>query len=143
MTLFNSEQEFEFLDPKEEENDVISRRRRSVESQRKKRILVKSNEGFALTFMVRALKVGQITIKVTAESQVAGDGLEKKLLVVPEGIPKYENKAVLIDLKNNPSFNSSISIEIPETAVPDSAKIEAAVTGDVLGSSIENLDKLM
>lgn len=140
VTFFNSNQDFEFLDPKEKETN---RRRRSIENLRKKRILVKSNEGFSLTFMIRPLKVGRITIKVTAESQNAGDGFEKKLLVEPEGIPKYENEAMMIDLKKSSSFTSSISISIPNSAVPDSTKIEAAVSGDVLGASIENLDNLM
>jgi CD109 antigen len=143
VTLFNSDQEFEFLEPKEEENDVTSRQRRSVELQRKKRILVKSNEGFSLTFMIRALKIGKINIKATAESQNAGDGFEKKLLVEPEGIPKYKNEAMMINLKDNEPFKSSISISVPNTAVPDSTRIEAAVSGDILGSSIENLDSLM
>lgn len=140
VTLFNSDHEFEFLDPKEDETEVGQGRKDIL---RRNRILVKSNEGFPIAFMIRALKIGRITLKVTAESQNAGDGFEKKLLVEPEGIPKYENEAMLIDLKNNSNFNSRVKISIPNSAVPDSTRIEAAASGDILGSSIENLESLM
>lgn len=141
VTFFNSNQDFEFLDPNEKETN--RKRRKSIENLRKTRFLVQSFEKFSFTYMIRPLKVGRITIKVTAESQNAGDGFEKKLLVEPEGIPKYENEAMMIDLKKSSSFTSSISISIPNSAVPDSTRIEAAVSGDVLGASIENLDNLM
>lgn len=142
VTLFNDDQEFEFVEPNEQENSV-TRRRRSMDAKRVKRVLVKSNEGASVTFMTRPLKTGHITIKVTATSQVAGDGVERKLLVVPEGITYHMNEAVLLDLNNNPSFHTTINITIPRKAVPDSVKIETAVTGDLLGPSIENLDNLM
>lgn len=142
VTFFNNDQEFEFVEPNEEENSV-TRRRRSMDVERVKRVLVDSNEGASVTFMIRPLKIGRITIKVIATSQVAGDGVERKLLVLPEGITYHINEAVLIDLKHNPSFYTTMNVTIPHNAVADSAKVEAAATGDILGPSIENLDNLM
>jgi CD109 antigen len=142
VTLFNSDGEFEFTEVNEEENQV-NRPRRSIELQRKRTVLVKAQSGVTVSFMIRPLKVGHITIKVTGATNVAGDGIERQLIVEPEGVTQYMNKAVLVDLRINPQFKTNISIEIPKNAVPDSTKIEASAIGDILGPSIENLDKLM
>ena len=141
VTLFNSEGEFEFAEVNEAENQV--RRRRSNEALRSKRIFVTSQSGVSVPFMIRPLKVGHITIKVVASSNVAGDGVEKQLIVEAEGVPQFINKAVFVDLRTEPEFKSVLSVEIPPNAVPDSTKIEASAIGDILGPSIENLDKLM
>jgi CD109 antigen len=141
VTLFNSEQEFDFVDVNEDEDRV--RRKRGLEAERKKKTFVKSNEGSLVTFMIKPLKVGYIKIKASAESDIAGDGVERYLLVEPEGVTKYENKAILIDLRNSQNFNTKIAISVPPNVVSDSVKIEASATGDVMGPTLENLDKLM
>ena len=74
---------------------------------------------------------------------MAGDGLERQLIVEPEGVTQYENKAVFVDLRSSPEFKDTVNITIPDNAVPDSTKIEASAIGDILGPTIENLDKLM
>lgn len=142
LTLFNSEKEFEFAEVNQNENEV-KRSRRSLDEKRTKTVIIKSQEGMTLPFMIRPLKVGHIKIKVTAKSPTAGDGLEKLLIVEPEGVTKFNNKAIFIDLRENHEFSSDVNIEIPSDAVPDSTRIETSAVGDLLGSSIENLDKLM
>ena len=142
MKFFNSDREFEFVEVNEDENSV-SRQKRALDKERKKEILVKSNEGVSVSFMIRPLKAGHITIKVTAESQLAGDGVERQLKVEPEGVPQYFNEAVFVDLRNQKDFRKDIQITIPAEAVEDSTKIEASVIGDILGPTLENLDNLM
>jgi CD109 antigen len=143
VTLFNSEGEFEFAEANDDENQIKRRKRAASDPQRKKSIVVKAQSGTAVSFMIRPVKVGHITIKVVATSAVAGDGLERQLIVEPEGVTQFINKAVFIDLRNNPEFKTNITVKIPPNAVPDSTKIEASAIGDILGPSIENLDKLM
>jgi CD109 antigen len=142
VTLFNSDNELEFTEINEKENDV-HRRRRETETQRTKIILAKSESGTSVSFMIKPLKVGHITLKVTASSQLAGDGFERELIVEPEGVTQYMNKAVFIDLRNSEEFTTSIKIDVPSIAVPDSTKIEASAIGDILGPALDNLDKLM
>jgi CD109 antigen len=142
VTLFNNDKEFEFVQINEDEN-TLHRKKRALDAQRKKTITIKSNDGATVSFMIRPLKVGQITIKVIAECQLAGDGVERQLKVEPEGVTQYMNEAVFIDLRNTPSFSTKIDIVIPNNAVPDSTRIEASAVGDILGPTIENLDKLM
>ncbi|CAG9810736.1 unnamed protein product [Chironomus riparius] len=142
VTLFNNDRDFEFVEVNDDEN-AVKRSKRGLEMERKKEIKVKSNEGVSIPFMIRPLKAGHITIKVTAESKMAGDGLEKQLKVEPEGVPQYLNEAVLIDLRSEKEFKKTIEIVVPPEAVADSTRIEASAIGDILGPSIENLDKLI
>ncbi|XP_070508210.1 CD109 antigen-like, partial [Chironomus tepperi] len=73
----------------------------------------------------------------------AGDRIEQKLLVLPEGITRYINTAVLVDLRSQNKFNKKIDIVVPKGIVPDSLRIEASLIGDILGPTLDNLDKLI
>jgi CD109 antigen len=142
ITFYNQDKEFEFIDI----NDKESRLRRkgaSPDSIKTKRVNVHSNDGSSVSFMIRPLKVGYITIKVVATSAVAGDGIERQLLVEPEGITKYMNEAFLIDHDETYELEKEINFTIPSNAIPESIRIEVSATGDILGPSIENLHKLM
>uniref|UniRef100_A0A2M4A166 CD109 antigen n=2 Tax=Anopheles triannulatus TaxID=58253 RepID=A0A2M4A166_9DIPT len=138
VKLENNEQEFEFADV---ENEIIDTSK--VEPFREKNLAVPANSGKTVSFMVKPKKLGHITIKVTATSDVAGDAVERQLLVEPEGLPQYVNKAVFVDLRATPEVTKTFEVEIPRNAVPDSTRIEVAVIGDVLGSTIQNLDSLI
>ncbi|XP_070505072.1 CD109 antigen-like isoform X2 [Chironomus tepperi] len=142
VTIYNADAEFEFINP---DDDDISIKKQKLESetQRTQEIVLKSDEGATVSFMIRPLKVGHITIKVVAESQMAGDGVEKKLKVEPEGVTQYMNEAVLIDLRSEKEFKKTIDILVPKEAVPDSTRVEVSAIGDILGPSIDNLDKLI
>lgn len=93
--------------------------------------------------MIRPKKIGHITIKVTAQSSLAGDGVERPLLVEPEGVAQYVNEAVLVDLRDSTNFFKNLTVTIPKNAVPDSTRVEVTVVGDILGPTIKNLDKLI
>lgn len=79
--------------------------------------------------MIKPKKAGLITVKVTARSSSAGDGVEKTLLVKPEGVPQYFNKAMLVDLRDKSKFESNFTIEIPKNAISDSTRIEVGAVG--------------
>jgi CD109 antigen len=138
IVLYNDKEEFEFAEVGENQDLICT-----TEPQRSKSIMVKPQSGVTVPFLIRPLKVGLITIKVTATTDTAGDGLEKQLIVEPEGVTQYLNQAILIDLRTNNEFTTTISIAVPLNAVPDSTKIEASAIGDILGPSLENLDNLM
>lgn len=127
VTLHNEENEFEFADFS---NELSRRRKRATDTKRTKSIKIKSNSGTSASFMIKPLKVGHITIKVTATSAIAGDGVEKQLLVEPEGVTQYMNKAILIDLRDSNEFMTNVTIDIPKNAIPDSTRIEASAVGE-------------
>lgn len=110
---------------------------------RRKTLSVPSNEAGSVSFMIRPKKVGPLTIKVTATSALAGDGIERILQVQPEGIAQHINHAVFVDLRQQRDFKGNFTLEIPKNAIPDSTKIEVSAVGDILGGSVKNLDKLI
>lgn len=133
VTLFNADDEFEFA-----EKEAFSHK-----NQVTKTVIAKPNVGSSVSFTIKPKKVGNIKIKVVAQSAVAGDGVEQLLLVEPEGITQFMNKAFFVDLRNTKEFKTKFTIDIPKNAVPDSTKIEVSAIGDILGPTIDNLDKLM
>uniref|UniRef100_A0A1Q3FP24 CD109 antigen n=1 Tax=Culex tarsalis TaxID=7177 RepID=A0A1Q3FP24_CULTA len=138
VTFDNSEYEFEFADV---ENEIHENTK--SETSRKKTVEVASNSGRTVSFMIRPTKLGHITIKVTATTALAGDGVERQLLVEPEGLPQYVNKAAFVDLRSTPEVMKNFTVEVPKNAVPDSTRVEVSVIGDVLGSTVQNLDSLI
>ncbi|XP_052893248.1 CD109 antigen-like [Anopheles moucheti] len=134
VVFFNNDGEFEFIS-----EDAGDRK----EKHRQEKLPVSRGSGKTLTFMIKPTKVGHITLKLTAKCALAGDGIERQLLVEPEGLPQYVNKALLIDLRSAKDISQTFEVQVPEDAVPDSTKVEVSVIGDVLGSSIENLDSLI
>lgn len=114
-----------------------------IELYRRKSVAIKANDGATLSFMIRPKRVGPITIRVTATSPLAGDGVERSLQVEPEGVPQHLNQAVFVDLRQSRKFESNFTLDIPKNAVPDSVHIEAGAVGDLLGGSVKNLDKLI
>lgn len=133
VTLYNNQKEFEFADVTEG----------VIDARKKKIIVVKSQSGKLVSFIIRPLKVGLINIKVIVLTPEAGDGAESQLIVEPEGITQYKNEALLIDLRNESEFKTHISLKIPSNVVPDSLIIEASASGDILGPSIESFTNLM
>jgi len=131
VTMFNDNQEFKFVE------------RTRNQKKLSKTIKAISKSGTPVKFIIKALKVGYITLKLEATASNAGDRIEQKLLVEPEGIPKYVNEAIFIDLKDQNKFKQTIEIIVPQDFIPDSLKIEASLIGDILGPTINNLDKLM
>ncbi|XP_055599428.1 thioester-containing protein 1 allele R1-like isoform X11 [Uranotaenia lowii] len=138
VTFHNTEQEFEFADV---ENEILENPK--LELFRKTSVSIPANSGKTVSFMIKPTKLGQITIKVVAVTKTAGDGVERQLLVEPEGLPQYVNKATFMDLRSAPEVTKNLTVEVPKNAVPDSTRIEISAIGDVLGSTIQNLDSLI
>ncbi|KAF6203422.1 hypothetical protein GE061_003841 [Apolygus lucorum] len=117
--------------------------KREVESSRTKSITIGPNSAGSADFVIKPEKIGYMEVKAIATSAVAGDGVSRKLLVKPEGITQYKSKGVLIDLREKREFRQDVELAIPEDAVPDSAMVEVSAVGDLLGSALDNLDKLI
>ncbi|XP_015369821.1 PREDICTED: CD109 antigen-like isoform X2 [Diuraphis noxia] len=136
VTLENIGQ-FDFA---ETSNDV---RDSKLELYKRKSLTIKSNSGSPTSFLIQTKDLGYISIKLTATSKLAGDAIEKKLLVKPEGETIYKNKAIFVDLRKESSFEKNITLEIPNNIVPDSEFIEIGAVGDILGPSTMNLASLI
>lgn len=133
IALLNENDEFEFID--DDDDDQL---------QRLKQTQIKSNDAVTYSFIIKPKKVGAISLKATAKSTLAGDAVVHILLVEPEGVAHYGNEAVVIDLREGHHFNTQhLTIDIPDDAVPDSARIEIKCMGDIFGGTIRNLPNLI
>lgn len=138
VSLHNENDEFEFVDV--EKNNQVNN---GAEALRTVEITVPSSNGASTSFAIKPKKVGPISIKVVATTALASDAVVVILPVEPEGVPQFVNKALFVDLRDTSSLESSLTAEIPENAVPDSAKIEVNCVGDLLGGTIKNLHNLI
>lgn len=86
VVLHNHDNEFDFIDS---DNSIVEN------GERKKLITIASNNGASVPFAIRPRKIGAITLKASVLSQYAGDSVLHVLNVDSEGIPKFENKALV------------------------------------------------
>ncbi|XP_065357347.1 thioester-containing protein 1 allele R1 isoform X2 [Calliphora vicina] len=134
VTLDNSDDEYEFT---EFSNEVITEQKRS------KTVRVPANGAAGVSFLLKPKVIGNVMLKFTAISPVAGDAIHKSMKVVPEGITQYANRAYFVNLKKEPEVKNSFELELPEDLVPDSEHVEVGVMGDILGPVLNNLDNLV
>lgn len=99
-------------------------------------------------FIIRLLAAGNIKIKISAKSKssklkAANDEIEKTLKVEHEGATTFRNEQIFIDLRNDLTFTMTSNIPRSEHYIPNSIKIEASASGDILGPALENLGNLI
>ncbi|XP_076182302.1 CD109 antigen isoform X2 [Ptiloglossa arizonensis] len=136
--LLTHEGQFDFAEISNEVHDVPK-----LELYRKKKVEVKANSGASVSFMIIPRDLGYITIKASANTILAGDSVERKLLVKAEGETQYVNKATFLDLRSTSSVSTNFTIDIPKNAVLGSEHVEISAVGDILGPSILNLANLI
>uniref|UniRef100_A0A646QE55 TEP1-F n=1 Tax=Hemiscolopendra marginata TaxID=943146 RepID=A0A646QE55_9MYRI len=138
VTLSNEDGDFTFADL---ENEIVDDD--SKPKQLTKTIKIKSGDGASVFFYIVPKKLGYIDLKMTAKSVVSADALLRKLLVKAEGMPVYVNKAVVADLRKQSQFEEKVNIEFPKNIVKDSERIEISAISDIMGTTVNNLDKLL
>ncbi|XP_037958081.1 CD109 antigen-like isoform X3 [Teleopsis dalmanni] len=138
VTMDNTDGDYQFIEATNEvdENSIN-------EVKRVKRVTIPANSGASVSFLIRPNRVGDVSMKITAITPVAGDSIHQPLKVEPEGVPVYKNDAVFINLQETMTQNGNFNINIPPEAVPDSEVIDFSVIGDVLGPTLNNLDQLV
>ncbi|CAM5078645.1 unnamed protein product [Natator depressus] len=103
-------------------------------------------------------KLGDVTFSVTAETKKSGgkcgnrtsgkpeigwkDTLIRTLLVEPEGIEKEVTQSSLICTKDA-AATELLTLKLPENLVEGSARAFCSVTGDILGTAMQNLQQLL
>lgn len=90
--------------------------------------------------------IGNIQITVVASTGPSTtdvtDSVEKILPVDPEGKRKYGGIQQLFDVTSTPQ-TIKVYPDFPADFVPDSRKVTVAVTGDIMGQALQNLDDMI
>lgn len=107
-----------------------SKGHRFVAAPRNKTISVKTGASASVTFPVKPEVVGEIDVKATAISDMAGDSLIRKLKVKPEGIRQQFNAPMFIDLRKESTYQSNLLVPLPqEGRVEGSEKLVFSAIG--------------
>ena len=140
VTLYNEDKEFNFTVASNEIDSYLA------EPSRSQFVQIGAESAASVTFLVSTNRVGTIKLKVTALTDIAGDTVIKQLLVKPEGKTQYLNRALLLDYSksdNGANNNHLVPLWMPNNAISGSKYLSLSVIGDILGTSLNNLDDLL
>ncbi|XP_067949557.1 CD109 antigen-like [Watersipora subatra] len=121
----------------------VSGSTRNVKRQEAVTVLAVANRGTTISFPIVPVTIGSMKVKVTATTPGAADAVQRVLLVEAEGVQKEYNQAVLINLSNSSLFTETLAIDLPSNVVSDSVRVEFSLIGDVMGTALTGLDKLI
>ncbi|XP_067387065.1 alpha-2-macroglobulin-like protein 1 [Emydura macquarii macquarii] len=71
------------------------------------------------------------------------DALIKALLVRPEGVPVEKAHSSLLCPRGGRTVKDSVSLPLPANAVQGSIRASISVLGDIMGTALQNLDRLV
>ncbi|KAK8376817.1 hypothetical protein O3P69_010030 [Scylla paramamosain] len=111
VTLENPNEDFLFADFANEIDQG------SPAAMKSREVVVASGSGMSVSFMVVPQTIGNVPITVRATTTSAADVVTKQLLVKPEGTRQTVNRAMLIDLRSETSFSTSVNITTPPNIV--------------------------
>jgi len=103
--------------------------------------IIKSKSGKTVSFAISAVNSGHQIFSIRANNSIVEDVERKSILVKLEGINQISNIPLLIDMRNNETFNSNIKIKFPQNVVQNSEKCSIQIIGDILGQAFNNLGK--
>lgn len=132
VTLFNKNDEIEFVE--QSSNNPL---------YRSKSLIVPTNNGKPVSFMVKAKKLGLIAIKFEAINMIDQDAIEHMLRVTPESHLYEHNDARFIDNSVHEKKSFDFILNIPRNIDEGSAEIKFSLDPDILGTAIANLDELI
>ncbi|KAK2891620.1 hypothetical protein Q8A73_017285 [Channa argus] len=118
--------------------------RENVSVKHAQKLNLRSHVSGSALFPIRPVALGEIEITVDAVSAEASDRLVWRVLVKPGGVEQFFSKTMFLELEMEKHSNSvSISFSFPPNLVPGSQRAHAALVGDILGLSINNLESLV
>ena len=106
-----------------------------------KRVSIKAQNRSPVGWPIIVDSSGVVPIKVKAVvvGNLAGDALERPLIVKPEGIPR--TKAFNLLLKDDDA--DDIEVDFPPNVVTGSERVEMRIFGDILSNTLQNIDGLL
>ena len=104
-------------------------------------VTIGANSAHTTIWVITPNKSGVIPINVRAvvENNIAGDQIERLLIVKSEGIPESQIQNGL--LQNDDE--TVATVEFPSNTVEGSKRVEVRMFGNVLANTLENIDELL
>ncbi|XP_062546484.1 thioester-containing protein 1 allele R1-like [Armigeres subalbatus] len=132
VTLKNSRQEFEFVD---------NRGRKDV-SYQIQNVVLSPNSASTVLFKIKSKKMGNIVLKVIAESTEASDSLEQLLRVTPESFlyTKTQSRYIQLDERRQ-TYN--IDLAIPKHFDENTVEVHFSIQGNLLGDAADGLEEMI
>lgn len=117
----------------------------SLEKRFQQYVDIKAESSHVIPFVIIPLKIGELEIEVKAAGVSFGDGVRKKLRVVPEGMRILKNvKSVILDPGSIGAGQNGVQkIDIEPVSlldvVPNTQPVTfISVKGDIVGETVEN-----
>ncbi|XP_075204633.1 alpha-2-macroglobulin-like [Anomaloglossus baeobatrachus] len=118
-----------------------------------------SDESKTFSWNLKASKLGEVNVTVKAEAvetkefcgneipvvpnQGRTDTIVKTVLVQPGGVLEEKSHSSLICIQDGQPKVEEISLKIPSNILEDSARAHVTVLGDLMGTAMQNLDRLL
>ncbi|XP_053393726.1 CD109 antigen-like [Mercenaria mercenaria] len=106
-------------------------------------IFAKAGRGTAAFFPIVPTETGKVKITITADSSLFKDTVIKYLRVESEGAPKDVAYPFLIDLTQETTFDTRFDLNYPPNTVDGSQRMRVSLIGDIMGPTIDGLDRLV
>ncbi|XP_055642240.1 thioester-containing protein 1 allele R1-like [Toxorhynchites rutilus septentrionalis] len=104
-----------------------------------KNVVLTPNSATTTKFYIKPKKLGNIVIKVIAESSEASDSVERLLRITPESLEYSKTDPRYIQLDNSSQTFRNMRLEIPRHIDAGSEKIRFSVQGNLLGNKVGDL----
>lgn len=89
--------------------------------------MVPYDQPTSVSFLIKAKKLGDITIKIEAVNHLRIDELEHILRVIPENHLRFKSEKVFINLTSHGKQKFYLPLDIPKYADQESVKIQALI----------------
>ncbi|XP_038068453.1 CD109 antigen-like isoform X2 [Patiria miniata] len=108
-------------------------------------VKVPASGGTTVYFPILPQKLGMVDLSVRATTDKAADAVVRQLLVEPEGIPTSFSEPVFIDFNTTQGrLSKDFTFGFPkDLLVAGSVRAQLTVTGDIMGPTMNGLDKLL
>lgn len=143
VTLFNKNNEFEFVEKSSGDGKKLLpivkcgiHERSFPDTRRTKAVFVPANNGHAVSFLIKAKKLGEIAIKIEAVNALKADSVEHILRVIPESHLIRRNEARFVDLTKQRSASYDIAIDIPRNVDEGSVFIKFTLDRELMNYSL-------
>ncbi|XP_078507539.1 alpha-2-macroglobulin-like protein 1 isoform X2 [Lissotriton helveticus] len=117
------------------------------------------SEGKTFSWSVTAMKLGEVNLTVTTEALDSKDGcgnditvtptegridtIIKPILVKPGGVLQEKAHSSLLCAQGDGEVSEVVSLQLPENILKDSERAHISALGDIMGTALQNIDKLL